>query len=155
MKFLILFRDPLQHAYSLLHQHKNFSNLQNKNKFILEYMNLLSHFEFGLNHKSWFTPIKYNNFNDINYWLEQWHLFYTNILNQFEINNNLLIFSYEKMCDDFNFQKFLFKFIQLENKNDYFKFKKAIKKNIDDKIVDTKLLNKCVLLYNKLNDVIK
>ena len=39
--FIIPFRDPLQHAYSLLLQHKNFTKLQKKNNFILDYMNYL------------------------------------------------------------------------------------------------------------------
>ena len=76
-KFFIIIRNPLYHSQSLLNQHKNFINLQNSDSFILDYMNLIGHNEFGLNAK----PFIYNagdnwfNFKDklnINYWLEQW-----------------------------------------------------------------------------------
>ena len=75
-KIIIPFRNPIQHAYSLLNQHKRFCILQKKNKFILEYMNLLGHYEFGLEHKSWNKSTNYNNFDDLNYWLEQWYIFF-------------------------------------------------------------------------------
>ena len=74
--FLIPIREPLQHAFSLLNQHLRFNELQKKDKFILRYMNYLGHNEFGLNHKSWHQPINFHDQNKINYWLEQWFLFY-------------------------------------------------------------------------------
>ena len=61
--FLFTFREPLSHAKSLLKQHHNFINVQNEDKFILEYMNMIGHFEFGKGIKS-FT---YNDFEIINY----------------------------------------------------------------------------------------
>ena len=48
---VILFRSPLEHANSLLNQHKKFCKIQKKDPFILEYMNWLGHHEFGLNQK--------------------------------------------------------------------------------------------------------
>ena len=74
--FLIPIREPLQHANSLLNQHLHFSQLQKKDDFIRRYMNYLGHNEFGLNHKPWNKPIHFNDLNNINYWLEQWNLFY-------------------------------------------------------------------------------
>ena len=62
--FIIPFRNPLQQSFSLLNQHKNFINLQNKDKFILKYMNYLGHYEFGKNHKSWNQPKKFTNINN-------------------------------------------------------------------------------------------
>ena len=50
-KFLLSFRNPLDHSISLLKQNINFSNLQKKDKFAKKYMNYLVHHEFGLNHK--------------------------------------------------------------------------------------------------------
>ena len=55
--FLTPIREPLQHSQSLLKQHLNFTHLQKQDNFILRYMNYLGHNEFGLNHKSWNTPI--------------------------------------------------------------------------------------------------
>ena len=49
----IILREPLSHCLSL-NQHINFIKLQNEDKFILEYMNSLGHYEFGLNQKVFF-----------------------------------------------------------------------------------------------------
>ena len=68
-------REPLQHVYSLLNQHTNFCKLQKKDSFVRRYMNYLGHNEFGTDHQSWYKPIKYSNFNELNYWLEQWYYF--------------------------------------------------------------------------------
>ena len=43
----------------LLKQHIHFSKLQKKNDFVRRYMNYLGHFEFGLNHRYWYKPIKF------------------------------------------------------------------------------------------------
>jgi hypothetical protein len=77
----ILFREPLEHANSLLQQHKLFCSEQNKDPFILEYMNWLGHHEFGLNAKPFILNEKshssiYNKEN-IEYWLERWVDYYS------------------------------------------------------------------------------
>ena len=54
----------------------NFTKLQNNDTFILKYMNYLGHTEFGKNHKSWNSPQLFKDTFDINYWLEQWKIFY-------------------------------------------------------------------------------
>ena len=82
--FLIPMRDPSQQAYSLFKQHKNFLKLQEKDIFVLKYMNYLGHFEFGKNHKPWFKPNKFHDLNDHNYWLEQWLIFYKKIFNEYK-----------------------------------------------------------------------
>ena len=50
--FLIIFRNPIFHAFSLLKTHKKFCKLQEKDPYILEYMNLIGHREFGLGLKT-------------------------------------------------------------------------------------------------------
>jgi hypothetical protein len=95
--FIIPVREPLQHSFSLLTQHKNFIKLQTKEKFILKYMNYLGHYEFGLGHKSWFKPIKYLDKLNINYWLEQWYLYYSFINKNYSNNESCLIFAYENL----------------------------------------------------------
>ena len=86
--FLIPIREPLQHANSLLNTHLHFSHLQKKDDFIRRYMNYLGHYEFGLNHKPWNKPIYFNDLNKINYWLEQWSLFYEFIYKKFQSYKN-------------------------------------------------------------------
>ena len=60
-------------------------NYKKEDDFIRRYMNYLGHNEFGLNHKSWNKPVKFKELNNINYWLEQWYLFYKNILKNIKI----------------------------------------------------------------------
>lgn len=132
--FLIPIREPLQHSYSLLNQHLHFSQLHHENDFIKKYMNYLGHNEFGLNHKPWNKPIQFNNFNYINYWLEQWCLFYKDILNNFQDNNNCFFIIYEELINP-KYVKSLLKKINLnkvEKLNlNYFKNSNKKEINID------------------------
>ena len=95
--FLIPIREPLQHSYSLLKQHLHFSQLQKKDDFIRRYMNYLGHNDFGLDHKSWNNPINYQDLNKIDYWLEQWCLFYQNIFYQYQSYENCHFILYEQL----------------------------------------------------------
>jgi len=130
--FLIPIREPLQHAYSLLNQHLHFSQLQQSDDFIRRYMNYLSHNEFGLNHKPWNKPINFKDLNDINYWLEQWCLFYQNILKNYQSYNNCFFIIYEELNNQ-NYLKVLLEkinFNQVEKLNLNY-FKNSNKKEID------------------------
>ena len=97
--FLIPIREPLQHSYSLLNQHLHFSKLQKEDDFIRRYMNYLGHNEFGLDHKPWNNPVNYQDLNKIDYWLEQWCLFYQNILNQYQSYKNCHFVVYEELTN--------------------------------------------------------
>ncbi len=130
--FLIPIREPLQHTYSLLNQHLNFSQLQQGNDFIRRYMNYLGHNEFGLNHKPWNNPINFKDLNDINYWLEQWCLFYQDILKNYQSYDNCFFIIYEELTNQ-NYLKVLLEkiyFNQVENLNLNY-FKNSNKKEID------------------------
>jgi hypothetical protein len=76
---LIPFREPLQHAHSLLRQHVRFSELQATDRFILDYMTWLGHHEFGLGHR----PFRFTQAGSrhatvtLDYWLELWCDTYT------------------------------------------------------------------------------
>ena len=105
--FLIPIREPLYQAYSLLNQHLHFTKLQKKDDFIKRYMNYLGHYEFGLNHKPWNNPVSYQDSNNINYWLEQWCLFYQNILNNYSSHKNCYFVIYEKLIKEDYIKKLL------------------------------------------------
>ena len=102
-KFLLSFRNPLDHSISLLKQNINFSNLQKKDNFAKKYMNYLVHHEFGLNQKQMNfenkpkSSIKKDN---INYWLEQWINFYGHILKK-KLNQKegVLLVNFETICN--------------------------------------------------------
>lgn len=98
---IIPFREPVQHAMSLLRQHENFVSIQSEDKFSLKYMNWLGHHEFGLNHK----PFKFSNDTvpatsqyRIDYWLDQWINAYTHTLDCAPTGSVFL--AYEDLCRD-------------------------------------------------------
>ena len=130
--FLIPIRKPLQHANSLLNQHLHFSQLQKEDDFIRRYMKYLGHNEFGLNHKPWNDPINYQDRGKIDYWLEQWCLFYKNILKNYQTYNNCFFIIYEELTN-LNYVKMLLEKInlnQVEKLNPNY-FKNSNKKEID------------------------
>ena len=139
--FLIPIREPLQHANSLLNQHLHFSQLQKEDDFIRRYMNYLGHNEFGLNHKPWNDPINYQDRGKIDYWLEQWFLFYKDIYNKYQSYTNCYFVLYEELTNT-NYIKLLLKkinFSEFENINlNYFKNsnKKEINVNFSNSVYE-------------------
>ena len=150
---IIPYRDPLQHAYSLLKQHKHFFELQKKDKFILKYMNFLGHHEFGLNHKSWYSPKKFEDPFSLNYWLEQWMLFYQNIITNVSTNPSVILISYDELCVN---HKIIDKLTLTLNLNEYNNdnFFKLSPKKITESC-EKNLLYKCNELKTKLHSVVK
>tara|TARA_B100001057_G_C22855045_1_gene952374 strand:+ start:2614 stop:3579 length:966 start_codon:yes stop_codon:yes gene_type:complete len=148
-KFLIPIREPLQQSYSLLNQHINFNYLQKKNNFIKRYMKYLGHHEFGIIHKPWNSPMNHFNKNKIDYWLEQWLLFYEKIYDKFQNNHNCYFLIYEKL-ENMDYILSLFEKISLKknliSKLDY--FKNSNKKNINI-FYNEHLYNKTVSIYEK------
>ena len=139
---LIPYRNPLQQAYSLLNQHKRFCEKQKKNKFILEYMNSLGHNEFGLNYKSWNLSIDYHDRFTLNHWLEQWYLYYKNIIKHFGNNKNVILIYYDNLCNNPDLvKKLILKLdLTLADYSNFFKLSiKEFKDNYDEKI-----LSKCL-----------
>jgi len=84
---IVLFRNPYDHACSLLKQHENFCRIQDENPFTFNYMNWLGHFEFGRNHKPFIVdenvfPKNTDDMLTIDYWLKYWALVYQFIMDQ-------------------------------------------------------------------------
>ena len=146
--FLIPIREPIEHANSLLNQHLHFSKLQKKDDFIRRYMNYLGHNEFGLNHKPWNNPTNHQNHNKINYWLEQWCLFYENILNKYKDNLKCKFIIYENLTN-INYLRNLSKFIKLDIKKN---LKYDFFKNSNKGIIK---LDYCKKLYTKSRNIYK
>ena len=152
--FLILIRDPLQHAFSLLKQHLNFCKLQRDDDFIRRYMNYIGHNEFGLNHIPLNKPIRYNDFNHINYWLEQWLFFYENIYSNYQSYQNCHFVIYERL-DNLRYITKLLENLDL-NKNKNLKlnyFQISTNKKIESQY-DNNIYRKTKLVYEnflKLN----
>ena len=145
-KFLIPAREPLQQSLSLLNQHLHFLKLQKNNNFIRKYMNYLYHFEFGLDHKFWNKPKIYKDPNNLNYWLEQWVLFYEMIYDKYSTNNSCKFILYENLINQNKIDELL-SFINIKiKKNFQFIFKDQINTDIN---FDIELYDKAQSIYSK------
>tara|TARA_B100000963_G_scaffold361657_1_gene398494 strand:+ start:2771 stop:3739 length:969 start_codon:yes stop_codon:yes gene_type:complete len=147
-KILVPFRDPLQHSFSLLTQHKKFIKLARKDKFISDYMRLIGHTEFGNNYKPLFASDM--NFNDdlsINHWLEQWSISYRYLANIVDANKNINFVCYERLCNSEETWKNILKNINIKYRNK-FDFKMSVK-NIDLEL-DSKILEECKDIYKNI-----
>jgi hypothetical protein len=150
-KILIPFRDPIQHAYSLLTQHEKFIELSKNDKFISKYMKWIGHTEFGPNYIPIYNQnLCFHNDLEINHWIEQWCLTYRTVSQSLKKKKNLYFISYEKLClnKDYWFQ--IQKLVNIEKPYD-FEFKES-KKDISLNI-DKELRAKAMSLYSDLNDL--
>lgn len=99
---VIPFRDPLQHAISLLKQHQLFCTMHSQDKFSLDYMNWLVHHEFGAEHlpfrfnENESIALKYYKLNSINYWISIWINAYLYCLDSAPIGS--IFISFEELC---------------------------------------------------------
>lgn len=148
--FLIPIREPLQHSFSLLNQHLHFKKLQKNDDFIRRYMNYLGHNEFGFNHKAWNKPIYFHDNNSINYWLEQWFMFYNDIVLNVKSHENCKLIIYEELYKK-EYVKNLIKEINLENYTKLnLNFFKCSNKKIKEQKFDIEQYAKASSVYKKL-----
>ncbi|MGD9200376.1 MAG: sulfotransferase [Chitinispirillia bacterium] len=100
---LIPFRNPFEHASSLLRQHKNFYKIHTNDSFSSKYMSDIGHFEFGRNLKpidfqGWVSgKNRYDPFK-LDYWLNYWIISYEYLLNT--VLDDVKFISYESLCKD-------------------------------------------------------
>ena len=151
-KILIPFRNPIQHAYSLLSQHKRFIEDSKRDKFISNYMKWIGHTEFGPN----YIPIHEKNlcFEDnltINHWLEQWYLTYKYCFENLKNNKNVNFICYEKLC---NLKEYWLEISKiLDIKETYsFEFKESNK--IISLEMDEDFIHKSLTLYKELSQYV-
>jgi hypothetical protein len=95
-RILIPFRDPLQHASSLLLQHRRFLEVHEGDDFARRYAADVGHSEFGLAHR----PIDFLDWlpqapdsRAIEYWLRYWTVAYRHVLDSLTSNARLVSFS--------------------------------------------------------------
>lgn len=154
-RIVIPFRDPLQHALSLLNQHTHFSGIQQKDKFSLDYMSWLGHFEFGLNQKPFdlhndetFRAMENTPKSELDFWLLSWKNYYGFALENTE--DSILFFCYEEFCKSpSNVLQQLFPLLGVSGNTERIKpFNPSLKKVSG---YSESLLNECIDLYKKLN----
>ncbi len=96
---ILLFRDPLSHAASLLEKHLQYCELQDEDPFVLEYMDWLGHHEFGQHQKSFLFAggqALDEDKRSLDFWLKLWTAYYQRALDFSD--PNLLIIAYEDYC---------------------------------------------------------
>ena len=147
----IPFREPMQHSYSLLTQHRKFIEDAKKDKFISKYMNWIGHTEFGPNYiPMHIQKTNFNNELEMNHWIEQWYLTYSNDLNSLRNKQNIHFVSYEKLCSSKDYWFHIQEIAKIEELYD-FEFKES-KKSIPFN-VDIELKEKALSLYSELNEL--
>ncbi|MDC1066657.1 sulfotransferase [Alphaproteobacteria bacterium] len=150
-KILISYRHPIQHAYSLLFQHKKFIEVSKKDKFISNYMRWIGHTEFGPN----YIPIHNKNLNfkndlDINHWLEQWYLTYNNCFKSLIDKSNVYFICYEQLCSSKEYWSDILKKLAIKETYD-FEFRVS-QKDIPLEI-ENGISNKASSLYSELSNI--
>lgn len=148
-KILIPFRNPIQHAYSLLSQHKRFIEHAKKDNFIASYMKWIGHTEFGPN----YIPINNKDlcFCDsltIDHWLEQWHLTYKNCYENFKDKENIYFICYEKLC---NSSQYWLEILRISNIKDTYDFEFKESNKLISHITDEDITQKALSLYKQLS----
>lgn len=98
---VIPFRRPLEHAASLLQQHRNFLEIHEKDRFAAEYMRAIGHFDFGVNLRpvdfdGWFDACRYDA-TTLPFWLSYWVATYRALLHA---PHGATFHSYENLCAD-------------------------------------------------------
>ena len=99
---VILYRDPLTHAASLMEKHREYKELQKEDPFVLEYMNWLGHHEFGEEQKPFIFSKSEENIDydkeSLDYWLKIWTNYYGYVLTI--SHPNTLLIHYDEYCKD-------------------------------------------------------
>jgi hypothetical protein len=99
-KILVPIRRPVEHARSLLNQHRRFLEMQRETPFVRRYMGDIGHYEFGSLHR----PIAFPGFEalkgahtplELNYWIGYWIAAFEHVLARKE---HLILASYEDCC---------------------------------------------------------
>ena len=98
---VVPYRDPLQHASSLLRQHKNFSAIHRRDPFACRYMRDIGHFDFGENLRpvdfnQWFSSGTPLDPNELRYWLRYWIETYQYLLDT--VGDQVTFFSFDRFC---------------------------------------------------------
>lgn len=99
---LVPLRDPLQHATSLLRQHRSFLQRHAEDGFSLKYMTWLAHHEFGADHRPFVFDAAArptgDPAEDLGYWLEMWRDVYQHL--EATAPASAVFVCYETLCSE-------------------------------------------------------
>lgn len=100
---LVLFRNPLDHAVSMLRQHRHFLHIHAAEPFTRRYMEDIGHYDFGAN----LRPIDFDRWlrregskltQTVDFWLKYWCAAYAHVLA--DLGGNVVLVSYDALCAD-------------------------------------------------------
>tara|TARA_Y100001978_G_scaffold129822_1_gene115993 strand:- start:483 stop:1514 length:1032 start_codon:yes stop_codon:yes gene_type:complete len=163
-KFIVVFRSPIPHALSLLNLHKRLTKLQTENKFLLPFMNMIGHWEFGNGKKPFIykneQSIILNTLDDmqIKYWLKQWIFTYEWLLQKICLKkrSNVKFVCYEDLCLNKKYLKNFYQAINLESDIINFEFELGKSNKFDViKNLDKEDLDYADHLYKQLKKISK
>jgi len=100
---IVMFRNPVQHAASLLRQHRRFSERHARDAFARSYMAAIGHFDFGANLKpvgfsGWTAQQERLDPDRMDYWLDYWRATYRHILRHTP-HERLHFVGFEALCE--------------------------------------------------------
>lgn len=96
--FFVPIRHPLDHARSLMGQHKRFLETD---KFTKAYMSWLAHHEFGATHKPYlFGKSPLGDPTQLDYWLSVWIEAHSYVRSLLQNSKNIFIVPHEDFCSD-------------------------------------------------------
>mgnify|MGYP000356657629 CR=1 FL=1 len=148
-KILIVFKEPISHAASLLRQHVDFSKIQTKDRFTKNYMDWTMHSEFGLSYQPITSGnLRHENPDEINHWLEQWYLLYDKLMKSHNGDPNVVFVNGGLLHSGESWKK-ISSFVKIRNYD--FKFRDM--RRIVEVNCDQGLHQKCITLYNNLNTI--
>jgi len=97
--FLLVIREPLTHADSLLRQHLR--SVGNRDPFRRQYVRWLGHHEFGSDHRPFrFPGSPSGDPEHLDYWLSSWLACYGALEEVVETHPNILVIPYEQLCSE-------------------------------------------------------
>lgn len=100
---VVPFRSPLQHASSLLRQHRNFLKIHKEDPFACKYMEDIGHYDFGKNLRpfdfdNWLSSAQGLDPNTLTFWLQYWISTYRFLFEN--ARDHVIFFSYDTFCND-------------------------------------------------------
>ncbi len=148
--FIVPFRSPLQHAFSLLAQHQRF--LEPEDSFTTKYMEWLGHYEFGAGHRPFSVSGRENPYEPDcpAYWLALWNEIYS-WLEETAGSEKVIFLSYEHLCGDSGqtWQRLL-ELAELEESKADPEPLSLKTREIDERQVPGELLEKCRITHELL-----
>lgn len=148
--FFVPFRTPVQHAFSLLRQHRRFLNPNDA--FTAEYMGWLGHYEFGSSHRPLDLSLTRNPYNPevLPYWLFLWNDVYHWLLTKSP--ERVIFVSYDLLCsnDDQTWSR-LIRLAKVDGKDEALEPLKLKEHDIDEQIPQD-LLQVCNKTHQRLLD---